>query len=540
MSGNIIKVSGNEYTEFLRDESRSTGSAESISFPSNEEEIRQVLSAIYRKGLKLTVQGARTGLTGAAVPRGGHVMNLSRMNRIMGARYDSASNRAFLTVQPGIVLSRLRKELEHMNFDTQGWSEDSLRHLILLKKAGPWFFTPDPTETSASIGGMVACNASGARSFLYGPTRDYIEALRVVLPDGSLLELRRGIQKADGRNFSLRQAGPAPVIGGTLPSYQIPAVKNASGYYVKEDMDLIDLFIGSEGTLGLISEIEIRLVPAPRSIWGITVFFPREDAALRFVRAVRGETTGAVKTPFPYRPAAIEYFNSKALELLRKQKEQNPAFAQIQELKTAYNTAIYVEYHGNSDEELHNIALSLGDLITAGGGDENNTWVARKPADMEKLLYFRHAIPESVNLLIDQRRRKEPGLTKLGTDMAVPDTELENIISLYNSKLQEKGLDSVMFGHIGNNHIHVNILPHNMAEYLEGKALYLEWAREAVRMGGTVSAEHGIGKLKTAFLEEMYGQAGIRQMASLKKIFDPKGILNPGNIFTADYLAESR
>lgn len=538
MSETVIKITGDEYREYLRDESRSTGDAESISFPQNEYEIRQVLSAITKEGLKLTIQGARTGLTGAAVPQGGHIMNLSRMNSIVGARYDSEKRSAFLTVQPGVLLSQLRKNLEHLNFETQGWSNDSLSHLESLKKTGPWFFTPVPTEASAAIGGMVSCNASGARSFFYGPTRDYIESLRVVLPDGSVLHLKRGMQKCAGRSFSL-MTDSGNVIRGVLPTYQMPEVKNASGYYIKDNMDLIDLFIGSEGTLGIISEIEIRLIPAPRAIWGITIFFPEEKTALKFVRAVRGETIGKER-PFPHRPVSIEFFNNKALDLLRKQKEHNPAFGQIQELKADYHTAIYVEYHGDNEKDLFKIAMSLGKLITACGGDEDNTWVAVKPLDMEKLLYFRHAIPESVNMLIDLRRQKEPGLTKLGTDMAVPDRELDSIVELYNKRLKEKGLDSVMFGHIGNNHIHVNILPNNMGEYLEGKALYLEWAREAIQKGGTVSAEHGIGKLKTAFLEEMYGRKGIREMSALKKLFDPGGILNRGNLFTANYLCEGR
>ena len=527
MADTIFKIVGNEYADYLRDESRSTGVAESISFPQNEREIQAMMSYCTGKGLTLTVQGARTGITGAAVPQGGHVINLSKMNRITGARYDSANKRAFLTVQPGVILSRLRKDLERLDLNTQGWPENSLCHLELIKAAGTWFFTPDPTETSASLGGMAACNASGARSFSYGPTRDYIEAIRVVLPSGLIAHLRRGTHKAKDREFSLPTES-GRTISGTLPAYRMPDVKNAAGYYVKDDMDLLDLFIGAEGTLGIISEMEIRLLRAPRAIWGIMVFFPCESTALQFVRAMRGELVAGVSRRFPHRPAALEYFNSKALDLLRE--------GQIRELKNSYHTAIYVEYHDDSEDELLEILSSLEELVLACGGDDQNTWIAAEPRDMEKMLYFRHAVPESVNMLIDRRRQKEPSLTKLGTDMAVPDSELDNMIALYNRNLGEKGLDSVMFGHIGNNHIHVNILPRNMEEYQQGKALYLEWAREAVRKGGTVSAEHGIGKLKTAFLEEMYGQAGMREMARVKILFDPQWFLNPGNIIPGDYL----
>jgi len=167
----------------------------------------------------------------------------------------------------------------------------------------------------------------------------------------------------------------------------------------------------------------------------------------------------------------------------------------------------------------------------ACGGNEDATWLSTSPAEMERLLFFRHAVPESVNLLIDKRRLENPDITKLGTDMAVPDDKLVHIMSMYNRDLDEHKLESVMFGHIGNNHIHVNILPNSLEEYMDGKSLYLEWAREVISLGGTVSAEHGVGKLKTNMLAEMYGQEGISGMLRVKNAFDPEGLLNKGNLF---------
>ena len=140
-------------------------------------------------------------------------------------------------------------------------------------------------------------------------------------------------------------------------------------------------------------------------------------------------------------------------------------------------------------------------------------------------------MPEAVNLLIDERRKQEPHLTKLGTDMAVPDAALDHILPLYRRTLLAAGLEHVIFGHIGNNHVHVNILSRTMRDYETGKQLYLDWAREVLRLGGTVSAEHGIGKLKTALLREMYGAEGIAQMQAVKRLFDPAGCLNRGNLF---------
>ena len=145
---------------------------------------------------------------------------------------------------------------------------------------------------------------------------------------------------------------------------------------------------------------------------------------------------------------------------------------------------------------------------------------------------FRHTVPEAVNSIIDQRRKKDPDITKLGTDMAVPDNKLKEVIKMYKLDLEENNFEYVMFGHIGNNHIHVNILPRNMEEYTRGKELYKKWAEKILHDGGTVSAEHGIGKLKNNFLELMYGQAGIKDMVKVKKALEPKLILNNGNLFS--------
>ena len=168
-----------QYPDYLRDESRRRGRADLISFATSEEDIRQVLLSRHA----ITTQGARTGITGGAVPDGGHILNLSRMTGITGMRLDSGRNEAFISVQPGLALVELRKILQTCEFDSGNWSPESLLALEQFRQAPSYFFPPDPTETSASIGGMVACNASGACTFRYGATRAYIEAMRVMLAE---------------------------------------------------------------------------------------------------------------------------------------------------------------------------------------------------------------------------------------------------------------------------------------------------------------------------------------------------------------------
>ena len=511
-------------SQYLSDESRSTGWAESISFPKTEDEVRAVLAYVRRAGLALTIQGARTGITGGAVPQQGHVLNLSKMNRITGLEYDEQNDSFALRVQPGVLLTQVQKALQEKEFDTDDWSDASLDALEKFRHHRKWYFSSDITETSASLGGMTACNASGARSYSQGPMRDHVLELRAILADGSTLILKRGKQKANDRSFRLRTE-ESREISGRLPDYKMPAVKNTAGYYIRENMDLIDLFIGSEGTLGIITEIKIALSLKPASTWGVMIFFPSEVSALEFVWQVRAEEQAD-------RPIAIEFFNHGALELFQQQQENNKSFQDIQRLPPDFHTAIYVEYHGDSREELQTRILRTGDLVSASGGSEENTWVALNPNDLEKLIQLRHAIPESVNLLIARRKKEEPAITKLGTDMAVPDDKLEWVMELYNRSLEEAGLESVIFGHIGANNLHVNILPNDKEEYQKGKALYLDWAHQIVGVGGTVSSEHGIGKIKTPMLLEMYGEAGVAEMKKVKKLFDPGGILGSGNLFS--------
>jgi D-lactate dehydrogenase (cytochrome) len=483
---------------YLRDESRRTGRAERIVFAADEDDVGRALDEARDNGWPVTVQGARTGITAGAVPEGGLILNLSRMKRI-GAVADRR-----VTVQPGALLSEINAAVAPQGL----------------------FFPPDPTETSASIGGMIACNASGALSYHYGPTRRWIRSARVMLADGETLTLRRGEQRAQGRRFALT-TGSGRVITGDLPALKMPAVKNAAGYYVKPDMDLLDLFIGMEGTLGIITEAELDLLPLPPVRQALTAFFPAEAGALAFVRFLRGGNG-----PLPLTPVAIEFFDADALNLLRQAQKETPAFSHLPTLPASCAAAIYVELHGADAAALEPAVLAIAARLQSFGASDDTCWFADQPPVLDRLKTFRHATPEAVNLLIDERRKTCPNLTKLGTDMAVPDAALESILARYHGDLAAAGLESVIFGHIGDNHVHVNILPRTLAEYDRGKALYREWAGIVTALGGSVSAEHGIGKIKVALLEVQYGADGIDGMKKLKRLFDPGARLNRGNLFT--------
>lgn len=270
-----IKPFTDEFEEYGRDESRSSGEASSISFPTSEDETRAILRQLHVDGVPVTVQGARTGLAAGAVPHGGHILNTSRMNRYLGLRRDDEGH-FLLRVEPGVVLSELRKQLGKKVLPTAGWDQASLKAYEELQEAPEQFFPTDPTEASACLGGMAACNASGARSYAYGPMRPHVTGLHVALTDGDLLELRRGEVFAQGRRLSLVTA-QGRTLDLDLPGYVMPKTKNASGYFVADDMDAIDLFIGACGTLGVITELEIALQPASAVVWGVSCFFRSEE-----------------------------------------------------------------------------------------------------------------------------------------------------------------------------------------------------------------------------------------------------------------------
>ena len=506
----------------MRDESRTVGQAESISFPTSEAELRAVLSACAQRGTPVTVQGARTGLAAAAVPNGGHICNLSRMQRILKM---GESNGTFtITVQPGLPLSELRKAIATRKMDVSSFDPDSQRAYIAFCKAQEQFFPPDPTEASASIGGMVACNASGARSYRYGATRNHIAGFKLCLLDGQTLTLARGMYRAQGHTLTLR-TDQGRTLCVPVPSYAVPATKNTSGYCAQPDMDAVDLFIGSDGTLGVFSELTLALSPLPRVIWGVTCLLPDESCAIALVQALRKKELGI---------AALEYFDGHALDVLREQKRTHPGFAELPALAPEIGAALYVELHAEDEAAAQRALLCVGEQLQLAGGDERTTWVARNQSELDKLLFFRHAVPESVNLLIDRRKQVHPGITKLGSDMAVCDADLPAIMEIYRKSAVELGLQTATWGHIGNNHVHVNVLPRDMEDYQKGKVLFARWAQIITDMGGAVSAEHGVGKLKADYLAIMYDTGALEQMRAVKRVLDPQYLLGVGTMFAKE------
>lgn len=510
---------------YLSDESRRVGTAQEICFPETTQDVSLLLRE--NSNVPVTLQGGRTGVTAGAVPDGGLVLNLSRMSRIMelpddpsadagGILGDGSSDPLRAVVQPGLLLCRLQEEL-------------TKKHV---------FFPPDPTETTASLGGMVSCNSSGARSYRYGATRDHILGLRMVLAGGDTLTIRRGQCMAKAGAFAVT-TDSGRTIRGTLPSIRMPQVKkHTAGYYIRPEMDLLDLFVGSEGTLGIVTEIECHLLPEPKELWGCIAFFEREESALRYVHLLRGDavvdgtTVGGAAVSngaMSLQPEAIEFFGCDTLNMLRHAQAAGQVLTDMAVIPDG--CAVYTEFSSDTRDGLTALCSSLGENITLAGGDPACSWFAFRGPDMLRLKAFRHAAPTCVNEQISLIQQDVPDITKLGTDMSVPDDCLDQVFAMYRKDLAKEGFETSLFGHIGNNHLHCNIIPHSKEEYLRGKALYTRWAEAIVAMGGSVSAEHGIGKLKPWLLQKQYTPVELQSMVELKHLFDPSMRLNPGNVF---------
>ncbi len=538
-----LKIKGvfPNYTSFLSDESHLHGEAETMNFPITEEEIRLTLSYFEREGIPVTIQGGRTGITGGSVPFGGHILNLNRFTRVLGIRFDDSLKRYAFRLQPGLLLESFNSILNSGKLDTKNWDRESIevwQQFLSERKRHGFFFPPNPTETTASIGGMVANNASGARSFLYGSVRNHTAGLKLILADGSAFLVERGRDKTTDTWFSIK-LDSGVLLTGKLPNYSMPHIKNAAGYYSKRDMDIVDLFIGSEGTLGVITEIELLITPMPPIVWGLMIFLPDEKAAINLVQRLRGERGYGNNVSYLPKPAAIEYFDRNSITLFQRQRSINPALKHLPRIVHKNVCALYVEYHMKSLSKMESTARKIIRLVEREGGDGDTIWAASNTGDLKKLQDLRHAIPEIVNSIIALREKEFPGITKLGTDMAVPDEKLQETIAMYSRDLSYMNLEHIKFGHIGDNHVHVNIMPKNTDEYERGRSLYREWAKRIASIGGTVSAEHGIGKLKRELLKVMYGFEGIEEMKKLKKIFDPYFILNRGNEFSLETQTEN-
>ena len=466
-----------DFLPYLNDESKlSSNSCESLFFPKNEHELAEIVRVMSLNGTKITVAGARTGLVGGCVPNNGALVSLEVMNQVDGLYYSKGAEEWRVAAQCGISLKEFNQMVYTKNFidldrSKNEWVKKELNRF--RQDENMYFYPPDPTEMSASLGGTVASNASGARTYRYGPTRDWVRRLRVMLPNGEVLNIPRGkyfsspsghfvIYDTKGRSLSFK-----------VPQYSLPWTKSVAGLFSAPHMDLVDLFIGSEGILGIITLVEVALLHKEPKI-SIVQFTESDDQALDLVERLREETR--LKLDF------LEFYSASALELLRSRQKKDPNLVGMPPIPVKTGAAVFFEI--SFDPNDYSLDFStLREVIEGVGQTLANSWAAYEPRELDRMKGFRHLLPETVSEVIAERKKKHPGLHRLSSDLAVPDQCLRTMWDVYRKGLENAGIDWVGFGHIGNNHIHISSMPRDEKELAAGLEIYAGFARKAVELG---------------------------------------------------------
>lgn len=428
---------------------------EGVARPGSAVEVVELVKEAAANGSPITAAGGQTSTTGASITDSGLVLSLRGLDRVLDV--DPVARTA--RVEAGVLLGEFKRRL----------AADGL------------LFPPDPTsEEDVTIGGAIACNASGARTLRYGATRAHITALQVVLASGELVEVRRpGLEK------------------------------NTAGYALAQDA--VDWFVGSEGTLGIVVEAELALLPNPARVVGLAIPFRDERSALEFVVAARLATD--------VRPRCLEYFDGLALDIARAARAET-AWA-----PTAAGM-VYVEEATDGDDPPLDEWLALAERHGAMADD---VLVFDGDSALRDARRMRHAVPAHMNERGAQYR--SAGGRKLSTDWAVPFRRLADTIAEARRLVNEAGIPMpVIYGHAGSGHPHQNFIAEDTASRERTEAVIEATLRHVLTVGGTVSAEHGIGKVKRRWLPLQASAQQLAVMRAVKRELDPQGILAPGNV----------
>jgi len=478
------------------------------------------VSACLRETRRLLVVGAQSSLTGGATPLGDVVLSTDRLNAI-----SITADR--VRAGAGVPLQTLQDE---------------------LAKAGRWF-PPVPTYLGAFAGGAVATSAAGAATFKYGTVRDWVEGLTIVLAGGDVLGLsRREYRAADGGFTVGTVSGDRTV---NLPDHiRMPDVpKHSAGYFIAPGMDLIDLFIGSEGTLGVIADVTFRTAPLPGALCRALVPVPTEDLAIAVTGELRAAAIETWRTGDPLGTdiAAIEHIDARSIAVIREDgvdRKLNialPSGASVvllidMELSSAAShTSWLAELESIDDAAAPDSALARFGRLLRRHGVFNDTEIAL-PGDRSRAAAFaelREAVPAGVNRRVAQAKQADPSISKTAADMIVPFGRFGEMMHECRRLFAERDLDLAVWGHISDGNVHPNVIPRRGEDVIKGREAILELGEWVIAQGGCPLAEHGVGRnpIKQELLRRLYGIVGIYAMRAIKLSLDPHASLASGVIF---------
>ena len=493
------------------------GHSPGVVFPRNQAEVVESL----RTASSVLPIGAQSSLTGGATPMGETILSTSKMSRIIDVRPGQ------ITVEPGVTVAAIQERLHD---------------------EGAWF-PPVPTFTGACAGGIVATNAAGAATFKYGSTRGWVKGLTVALADGTVAEIRRGEHRARDGRFQIETTRGR--IAVPVPTYSMPRVaKCSAGYFAAPDMDVVDLFIGSEGTLGVITQVTFATVsPAPNIILAL-VFCESEAQGLAVTAAIRHASAQTWRTGdlAGIDACAIEYMDRRSLAIIREDGAatrhnvaipSTAALALLVQLEVGANVdaaAAYAQVQSSLESAADDTALTRFCRLLDEAGLLAETEIAlphdrRRAAD---LLAIREAVPTGVNQRVSTAKRTiDARIEKVAGDMVVPFERTAEMMDVYRKGYETRGLDYAIWGHLSDGNVHPNVIPRSFDDVANGKAALMDFGREIARLGGCPLAEHGVGRslIKQALLRQLYGDEGIEEMRAIKRALDPEWKLAPGVIF---------
>ena len=413
-----------------------------VVWPLRAEEIGQILKLANEKRIPVTPWGAGTSLEGNPIPvEGGIVLDLQQMNHILELKTEDLQVR----VEAGVIYKELNQYLSRFGL----------------------FFPPDP-GASATIGGMVGNNASGIRTIKYGATKDLVLSMVVVLPPGEVIRV--------GTN----------------------AIKSSSGY------DLCRLFIGSEGTLGVVTEVTLRLSGLPAEFMAaVAQFISVREATDTVFQIMRSGLS----------PAALEFLDAPTVQVVNQAKK----------LSLEERPTLFIEFHGTSAAGLKEELEMVKEICSENRPLRFDAGIGRE--ERNRLWEARYGVHESIKV-------NNPGLSPLVIDTAVPISKYSDMVEWGQKIVEEKGLKGYAFGHAGSGNLHMEIMgiPEEEAQWQKVQGAGEEIVHFALECGGTATGEHGIGIGKRKFMKKEHGESLI-VMKQIKKLLDPNGIMNPGKIF---------
>ncbi len=415
---------------------------EAVVWPLRVEEISQILRMANEKRIPVTPWGAGTSLEGNPMPvERGVLLDLQQMNRILELRAEDLQ----VHVEAGVIYKELNQYLSRYGL----------------------FFPPDP-GASATIGGMVGNNASGIRTVKYGATKDFVLNMVVVLPTGEIIRT--------GTN----------------------AIKSSSGY------DLCRLFVGSEGTLGVVTEVTLRLMGLPAEFMAAVVQF-------NTVRQATDAVSHVMRSGLS--PAALELLDQQTVQVVNRYKN----------LSLKERPTLFIEFHGTSAAGLKEELEIVREICVESGSLQFDSGIGRE--ERNRLWEARYEVRDSI-------KASNPGLYPLVVDTAVPISKYPDMVEWGQKVLERRGLKGYAFGHAGSGNLHMEIMGilEDKAQWQEVEEADEEIVDFALKCGGTATGEHGIGIGKRKFMKKEHGES-LQLMRRIKELLDPNGIMNPGKIF---------